>query len=168
MFWKNTLFCSTGLPLARTWLVGSTFSSHYILSSKQHHWLTSAPSIIFPLIKYWECWESNPPMLGEKQVCYLCAMQPPLHFFSPNAGWTFLPSASFKEETSRCFFHLLSPARVVSVSLGSLQSSALFINLLFSWLLLIHFSLWLRSTLKEFGRLDFLSAASLPEVGLWL
>ena len=26
-----------------------------------------------------ECWESNPGLLGEKQVYYLCAMQPPLH-----------------------------------------------------------------------------------------
>ena len=25
----------------------------------------------------WECRESNPGLLGEKQVCYLCAMHPP-------------------------------------------------------------------------------------------
>ena len=25
----------------------------------------------------WECWETNPGLLGEKQVCYLCAMQTP-------------------------------------------------------------------------------------------
>ena len=29
-----------------------------------------------------ECWESNPGGLGEKQVCYLCAMQTPVINFS--------------------------------------------------------------------------------------
>ena len=35
-------YCSTGLPLARTRSVWSTFSSHFSLSSKQRRWLTSA------------------------------------------------------------------------------------------------------------------------------
>ena len=47
------------------------------LSSYQRSWLTSATLIIFHLKFLWECCESNPGLLGEKQVCYLCAMQPP-------------------------------------------------------------------------------------------
>ena len=44
----------------------STVLSSAINKSKQH------------LEKnYWECRESNLGLLGEKQVCYLCAMQPP-------------------------------------------------------------------------------------------
>ena len=70
-------FCSTGLPLTRTRWVWSTFSSHCTLSSNQRWWLTSATLIIFLLKKFQECWKSNPGLLGEKQVCYLCAMQPP-------------------------------------------------------------------------------------------
>ena len=31
----------------------------------------------FHLKFFGECWESNLGLLGEKQVCYLCAMQPP-------------------------------------------------------------------------------------------
>ena len=27
-------------------------------------------------INYWECWELNPGLQSQKQVCYLCAMQP--------------------------------------------------------------------------------------------
>ena len=27
--------------------------------------------------KFRECWESNPGLLGDKQTCYLCSMQPP-------------------------------------------------------------------------------------------
>ena len=41
--------CCTGLPLARTGWVWSTFSRHCPLSSYQCHWLTSAASMIFPL-----------------------------------------------------------------------------------------------------------------------
>ena len=33
--------------------------------------------IVFPLKKFQECWESKLGLLGEKQVCDLCAMQPP-------------------------------------------------------------------------------------------
>ena len=40
-------FCSTNLPQASTRWVGSTFSSHCQLSSKQPRWLTSATLIIF-------------------------------------------------------------------------------------------------------------------------
>ena len=32
---------------------------------------------MFPLKKFLERWEMNPGLLGEKQVCYLCAVQPP-------------------------------------------------------------------------------------------
>ena len=44
------------------------------LKPAQHHWVTSATLIIFPL-KNWEGLESNPGLLSEKQVCYPCAMQ---------------------------------------------------------------------------------------------
>ena len=41
----------------------------------------------------WERWVSNPGLMGEKQECYLCAMQPPHSvqiFFGPEltTGWT--------------------------------------------------------------------------------
>ena len=72
---RDYFFGTTGLPPAWTRWVRSTFSSHCPHSSNQRRWLTSATWILFPL-KFWECWESNPGLLGEKQVCYLCAMQP--------------------------------------------------------------------------------------------
>ena len=75
---KPTLFCRTDLPLARTRWVWLTFLRHCPLSSNQRCWLTR--SIISPLKFYWEPWNSNPGTLGEKQVCYLCAMQPHQHF----------------------------------------------------------------------------------------
>ena len=43
---QGQLFCSTGLPLARTRLIRSTFSSHCPLFSNPRHWLTSATLII--------------------------------------------------------------------------------------------------------------------------
>ena len=78
-YFTCSYFFSTCLPLAGTRWVRSSFSSHCPLSSNQRHWLTSATSIIFPVNIFGECWESNPRLLGEKQVCYLCAMQPTLH-----------------------------------------------------------------------------------------
>ena len=69
-------FCSTDLPLARTRWVQSRFSSHCPLSSHQRSWLTSETSIISSLKVFWERWELNLGPLGEKQVWYLCAMQP--------------------------------------------------------------------------------------------
>ena len=72
-----SLFCSTGLPLARTRWGQTTFSSHCLHSSNQRHWLTSATSVMFPQKTFQEHWESNLWLLVEKQVCYLCAMQPP-------------------------------------------------------------------------------------------
>ena len=54
----KSFFGRAGLPLARTWWVRSTFSSHYPLSSYQRCWLTSATSIIF-------LWK-NSRMLGVK------------------------------------------------------------------------------------------------------
>ena len=78
---KKRLFCSTGLPLARTRWVRLTFSSHGPLSSNQRHWFTSAKLIIFPLKKIRECCESNLGLLGEKQKCYLRAMHPPPNYY---------------------------------------------------------------------------------------
>ena len=78
------LFCSTCLPLART---RSTFSSHCPLSSNQCRWLTSAISVIFPLKFFWECRESNPWLMGEKQLCNLCAMQPIQKSFALLLQW---------------------------------------------------------------------------------
>ena len=75
--WPLKLFWNTGLPVAQTRWVQSTFSSHCPLSYNQCRWLTSAALVTFPLKKFWECWESNPGLLGENQVCYLCAMRPP-------------------------------------------------------------------------------------------
>ena len=45
--------------------------------------LKSAPSINLNIIKiiFWERLESNPGPLGEKQECYLCAMQPPISLY---------------------------------------------------------------------------------------
>ena len=43
------IFCSTGLPQAKTRWVQSKFSSHCPLSSNRGRWLTSATSIFFPL-----------------------------------------------------------------------------------------------------------------------
>ena len=44
----------------------STVLSSAVNNSQQHQEKNS-----------WECQESNPGPLDEKQVCYLCAMQPP-------------------------------------------------------------------------------------------
>ena len=71
----SIFFLSTGLPLARTKWVQSTFSSYCQLSSNQRHWFTS--SIILPRKIFRKHWESHLGLSGEKQVCYLCAMQPP-------------------------------------------------------------------------------------------
>ena len=49
LFLSKFVFCRTGLPLARTRWVRSTFSSHCPLSSNQRRWLASATWIIFPL-----------------------------------------------------------------------------------------------------------------------
>ena len=67
------LFCSTGLPLARTKWVWSTFSTPCPLSSNQGGWLTSATSIIFPMIFFGNVGNQTPGLLGEKQGWYLCA-----------------------------------------------------------------------------------------------
>ena len=50
--WFSLSFCSTGLPLARTRWVRSTFSSHCPHYSNQTQWLTSATLKIFPLKKF--------------------------------------------------------------------------------------------------------------------
>ena len=74
---SGIFFCSTGLPLARTRWVWSTYSSHYPLPSNQRRWITSATLIICHQKKIQEHRDSNLWLLGVKQVCYLCAMQPP-------------------------------------------------------------------------------------------
>ena len=53
------LFCSTGLPLARTRRARSTFSSHGPLFSNQGHWLTSTTSIIFPKKNCGSAWNQT-------------------------------------------------------------------------------------------------------------
>ena len=45
----DQIFCSTGLPLAKTRWIRSTFSIHCPLSSNQCHWLTLATLIMFHL-----------------------------------------------------------------------------------------------------------------------
>ena len=65
------IFCSTSLLLASTRYVRSTFSGLCLLSSNQIN-LSSIE------INFWECQELNPGPLGEKQLFYLCAMQPTL------------------------------------------------------------------------------------------
>ena len=62
--------CTTGLPL-------DGFDRHF--QAQVHIPLSNddATSITFPLKFFVVSWESNPGLLGEKQVSYLCAMQPP-------------------------------------------------------------------------------------------
>ena len=64
----SIFFCCTGC-----W-VWSTFSSYRPLSSNQRCWLSSATLIMFPLKNNQECMESNPGLMGKKQVYYFCAM----------------------------------------------------------------------------------------------
>ena len=73
IFHLRIFLCSTSLNLASTRWVQSTLSSLCPLSSKQCHRQISAASTEI----VWELWELNPGLLGEKQECYLCAMQPP-------------------------------------------------------------------------------------------
>ena len=44
---------------------------------------------------YWKCQDLNPGRLGEKQVCYLCAIHPPLYFY-------LLRMNSWNQATSEC------------------------------------------------------------------
>ena len=67
----STEWATICFVVARTRWVRSTFSSHCLLSSNQRRWLASATSIIFRNAGNW-----TPGLLGEKQVCYLCALQP--------------------------------------------------------------------------------------------
>ena len=81
---KHHIFCSTGLPPARTRWFRSRFSSHCPLSSNQRHWLASATSIIFPLKKFWECWDSNLGLLGASvlPLCYAAPQSNKFYFFT--------------------------------------------------------------------------------------
>ena len=66
--WLAFFFC-TGLPLARTRWVRTTFSSHCTLSSNQYSWLTSATAIIISSENSLGMLGIKPRLLGEKQVC---------------------------------------------------------------------------------------------------
>ena len=45
---------------------------------------------------FWECKDSNPGLLGEKQVCYLCAMEPlPSVITIVSKGQTLSTTATF-------------------------------------------------------------------------
>ena len=67
------VFCSTSFPLTSTRWVRTTIklctlhslSSALSFKSKQHQEIPK---------KSWECWESNPALLGVKGEHYLCAM----------------------------------------------------------------------------------------------
>ena len=73
-----SLFCSTSMPLTSTRWVQLTFSSLCPLYYKQHCQKKSQRHWTIPKKFLGECWESNP---GEKQECFLCAMQPTLKSF---------------------------------------------------------------------------------------
>ena len=70
-------FCSTRVPLASTEWVRLTFSSLCPLHSNQP--LSINPNNIdkFRRKFFRNAWNRNPGLLGEKQKCNLCAMQPP-------------------------------------------------------------------------------------------
>ena len=61
---KNLFQCSWEMDSIDIIKLLSTVLSSAIKESQQHQEKNS-----------WECWESNPGLLGEKQVCNLCAMQ---------------------------------------------------------------------------------------------
>ena len=73
------LFCNASLPLSNTRWVQLTLST--VLSSAVNK------SQLHQEKNAWDCWESNPGLLGEKQGCYLCAMQ-------PSYSWAILTSTS--------------------------------------------------------------------------
>ena len=70
------VFCSTSVPLAITWRGQLTFSSLCPLYSKQRSQLIPE-STINSREKSWECQDSNPGVLGEKQEFYPCSLQSP-------------------------------------------------------------------------------------------
>ena len=102
--------CRTGLPLARTRWVWSTFPSHCPLSSNPRCWLTSATLIRFSSKNFLENWNSNSRLLGEKQVCYLCAMQPP--FLNP----FFKVHDERREEVAGVWFHFARKNFLASIN----------------------------------------------------
>ena len=53
------------------------FDQHFQATVHFHLTSTSATSIIFPMKIFGNAGIQNPGLLGEKQVCYLCALQPP-------------------------------------------------------------------------------------------
>ena len=62
-------FCTTGLLLASSWMVWSTFLRHFHLSSNQPHWFTSAMSIFFPLKIFGNAGIQTSGQLGRKREC---------------------------------------------------------------------------------------------------
>ena len=70
----------------------------------------------------WECQESNPRLLGEKLVCYLCAMQPPtLVNIYPGACWELNELLSYSSVRQRG--HLAGHLREVGVPLEGPRQS---------------------------------------------
>ena len=55
----------------------------------------------------WGCRESNPELVGERQICYLCAKHPPRRqycfFFNPTKYWFFF-TVSFPGVAEKKFF----------------------------------------------------------------
>ena len=58
-FWFRIVFCTSCLPLARTWWVRSTSSSHYPLSSNQRHQFFLRGNSGSAEIGTWGCWVRN-------------------------------------------------------------------------------------------------------------
>ena len=112
-----TFFCRTGLPLARTRWVWSTFSSHCQLSSKQCRWLTSATWILF-LLNFWGnagIWTRGCWVRSKNTTSVLCSpLAPPPTLYSliafPNVSTEiiFLRASKQKDHWQKfyIFFHL--------------------------------------------------------------
>ena len=85
-------FCSTGLPLARTRWVWSTFSRHSPLSSNQCHRWTSATLIIFPLKFFGSAGDWTRVAGWEASMLPLCYAACPILILlllsMPPEGWT--------------------------------------------------------------------------------
>ena len=90
--WLSSLFCRTGLPLARTRWARSTFLGHcpdffgnaidFLFGSSAIHFLSNIFSLSTALVisivrKFRKYRDSNPERLSEKCKCYLCAMPSP-------------------------------------------------------------------------------------------
>ena len=86
----------------------------------------------------WECWVSNAGLMGEKQECYLCAMQPPLQFRSflarnwPPAGLGRLTAPGFFRRcpklSSARFNRRLTRPKTLGLSLTYILSLSLYLT----------------------------------------